>query len=176
MRVCDVASWLITNHYYRSISNQSEVLNLTPEVGSLSFHQMVKKDQFWQLWNRKNQFLGDKVFSASKSLEKWLWCITTYRGRWWLEYTVILHWKSNWRWWVDNISHGGCDRDELNDKIPSFTLFFTLFRIDISFNLSRILKYESTKGFNTWSSIPGPANSGNHWFPSSRVQMESSWA
>ena len=45
----------------------------------------------------------------------------------WLEYTIILHWKLKWRWWVDNLSHGGCDRDDMNDDSP-FTLFFYPFQ------------------------------------------------
>ncbi|KNZ59760.1 hypothetical protein VP01_1667g1 [Puccinia sorghi] len=43
-------------HSSRSISNQSRVLNLITGV------------------EKENQFLGEKKFSASKSLEVWLWC------------------------------------------------------------------------------------------------------
>ena len=62
VRVCDVSSWLIKNHYYRSISNQSEVLNLTPEVESLSCHQMVKEDYSGSCETEKINFWLTKFF------------------------------------------------------------------------------------------------------------------
>ena len=112
---------------YWCLTNQESWISFLGRRVNL-FHKWWKRINYGNFEVEKQQFLGEAPFfsSASKILDLWTWCMPIHLGRCWFEYTIILHFQLNWRWWVDNLSQGGCDRDDLNDD-GQFTIFFLPF-------------------------------------------------
>ncbi|KNZ48196.1 hypothetical protein VP01_5842g1 [Puccinia sorghi] len=120
--------WIIIYFFVAWAGLICEIISISNQSRVLNIITRVETEE--------NQFLGETNFFCFIILG-----------------SVAVVYSHTFRWWFDNISHGGCD---LNNS--PFTLFFSLFRIYLSFNISRIVRHDSTKKkfkhleFNSWTS------------------------